>query len=105
MISRIWHGWTTPENADAYETLLKGEILPGIRNRGIAGFRGIDLLRRESQGEIEFVTILWFDTWDSIREFAGRDYERSVVPPKARALLARYDSVAQHYDVKLALEL
>lgn len=46
MISRIWHGWTTPENADAYEALLKSEIFIGIRNRGIAGFRGIQLLRR-----------------------------------------------------------
>jgi hypothetical protein len=37
MISRIWHGWTTLEKADAYETLLKNEIFIGIRERQIHG--------------------------------------------------------------------
>jgi hypothetical protein len=57
MISRIWHGWTTPVNADAYEALLKSEIFTGIQDRHIAGYRGIKLLRREVGVEVEFVTI------------------------------------------------
>lgn len=105
MISRIWHGWTTSDNADAYESVLKSEILPGIQHRRIPGYRGIDLLRRESDRETEFITILWFDTSDAIREFAGPDYEQAVILPKDRAFLSRYDSHVQHYDVKLALEL
>lgn len=105
MISRIWHGWTTPENADVYESVLKNEILPGIQHRRIPGYRGIDLLRRESDRETEFITISWFDTWDAIREFAGPDYEQAVILPKDRVFLSRYDSQVQHYDVKLALEL
>ena len=72
MISRIWHGWTTPGNADKYEALLKEEIFVGIQNRKIGGFNGIQLLRREVGQEIEFVTIMLFDSIDSIREFAGR---------------------------------
>jgi len=105
MISRIWHGWTSLQNADAYEALLKAEILPGIQGRRMTGYRGIDLLRRNHEREVEFVTVMWFDSYDAIREFAGEDYEKAVVPSKARALLSRFDSHSQHYDVVLALEL
>jgi hypothetical protein len=101
MISRIWHGWTTPANADAYETLLKEEIFVGIANRQIAGYRGIHLLRRDLGDEVEFVTIMWFDSLDNVREFAGDDYEVAVVPPAARAVLARFDARSQHYEVRV----
>lgn len=101
MISRIWHGWTTPLNADAYETLLKDEIFAGIQNREIPGYRGIQLLRREVGGEVEFVTIMLFDSLDAVRAFAGEDYEAAVVPPKAQALLARFDERSQHYQVRV----
>jgi hypothetical protein len=101
MISRIWHGWTTPANADAYETLLKEEIFVGIANRQIAGYRGIHLLRRDLGDEVEFVTIMWFDSLDSVRVFAGDDYEVAVVPPAARAVLAHFDARSQHYEVRV----
>jgi heme-degrading monooxygenase HmoA len=104
MISRIWHGWTTPANADAYESLLKSEIFQGIQNRQIIGYRGIHLLRRDVGDEVEFVTIMWFDSIDAVRTFAGEDYEAAVVPPKARELLARFDARSQHYEVKVELE-
>lgn len=100
MISRIWHGWTAPQNADAYESLLKTEIFHGIQNRQIAGFRGIQLLRRELAEEVEFITIMTFDSLEAIRAFAGEDYEVAVVPPKAQALLARFDARSQHYEIK-----
>jgi hypothetical protein len=100
MISRIWHGWTTPENADAYESLLRGEILPGIRGRHIVGCKSIHLLRRDLGDEVEFVTIMWFDSLDAVRVFAGEDYEVAVVPPEARALLARFDARSSHYEVR-----
>jgi hypothetical protein len=103
MISRIWHGYTTPINADAYEALLKEEIFVGIGNRRIRGYKGIQLLRRESGSEIEFVTIMWFDSIDAVREFAGEDYEGAVVPPKARAILSRFDDRSQHYEVAVEL--
>jgi heme-degrading monooxygenase HmoA len=103
MISRIWHGWTSPGNADAYEALLKSEIFVGIRDRQIAGFRGIQLFRRELNAEVQFVTVMWFDSLDAVRAFAGEDYEVAVVPPKARALLARFDARSQHYEVRAEL--
>jgi antibiotic biosynthesis monooxygenase (ABM) superfamily enzyme len=99
MISRIWHGWTTPENADAYEALLRREIFVGIHERHIEGYRGIQLLRREAGAEMEFITIMWFDSLDAVRVFAGEDYEAAVVPPKARRLLSRFDARSAHYQV------
>ncbi len=100
MISRVWHGWTTPSNAGAYEALLKKEIFLGIERRQIAGYRGIHLFRRTVNTEVEFVTIMWFDSLDAVRDFAGEDYEVAVVPSKARALLSRFDERSQHYEVK-----
>jgi heme-degrading monooxygenase HmoA len=100
MISRIWHGWTTPANADVYEALLKEEIFVGIQERRIRGFKGIQLLRRELEGEVEFVTIMRFESLDAVREFAGEDYEVAVVPDKARAVLAHFDARSQHYELR-----
>lgn len=97
MISRIWHGWTSAGNADAYETLLRGEIFEGIVKGRIPGFLGIDLLRRDGGEEVEFVTIMWFDSLDAVRAFAGPDYETAVVPPAARRLLLRFDARSAHY--------
>jgi heme-degrading monooxygenase HmoA len=103
VIGRIWHGWTAPENADAYEDLLRTEIFVGIQQRHIQGYRGIHLLRRESGGEVEFVTVMWFDSIAAVRAFAGQDYEVAVVPAKARALLSRFDPRSQHYEVRANL--
>jgi heme-degrading monooxygenase HmoA len=100
MISRIWHGWTTPDNADAYERLLRTEIFRGIEQRRLPGFRGIDLLRRVDGATVEFVTIMWFDSLDDVRAFGGADYEAAVVPPAARRLLARFDQRSTHYLVQ-----
>lgn len=104
MISRIWHGWTTPANAGAYEDLLKSEIFTGIKGRNIPGFKSIQLLRRDAGSEVEFVTIMLFDSLDAVRIFAGEDYEAAVVPPKARAILAHFDARSQHYEVEVELE-
>lgn len=105
MISRIWHGWTTPENADAYESLLKSEIFREIQGRQIEGYRGIHLFRRNLDDEVEFVTLMWFDSIEAVRAFAGEDYEVAVVPVKARALLSRFDARSQHYDVRAAKDV
>jgi hypothetical protein len=100
MISRIWHGYTTPENADIYENLLKEEIFVGIGDRNITGYQGIQLFRRDVAGEVEFITVMWFDSVDAVKEFAGEDYEACVVPDKARAILKRFDERSQHYEVR-----
>jgi len=104
MIGRIWHGYTTPENAVVYEKLLKEDIFLSIRNRNIPGFQEIQLFRRDLENEVEFITIMWFDDIESVRAFAGADYEAAVVPPKARAVLARFDERSQHYEVRERLK-
>ncbi|MFW9924154.1 MAG: antibiotic biosynthesis monooxygenase [Candidatus Thorarchaeota archaeon] len=101
MISRIWHGYTTKENAELYEALLEKEIFIGIANQKIKGYHGIQLLRRELEDEVEFLTIMLFDSLESVRCFAGEDYEKAVVPLKAQKLLAHYDQRSQHYQIRI----
>lgn len=99
MISRIWHGWTSHQNADRYEKLLTEEIFVGIESRQIPGYKDIQLLRRQLDHEVEFVTIMRFENLDAVKAFAGADYEACVVPAKARALLAHFDHRSQHYEL------
>jgi len=98
MITRIWRGWTSRQNAPLYQDLLLNEIFPGIESRNIAGFRGISLLRRDIDDEVEFATIMWFDSLEAVKDFAGPHYETAVVPPKARAVLARFETSSAHYE-------
>ena len=97
MIARIWHGFTKPERADAYESMLKPELLPGISKA--KGYRGSYLLRRQAGGEVEFITIMLWDSIDAIRAVAGPDYETAVIPEERRKYLSRYDAKSAHYDI------
>jgi heme-degrading monooxygenase HmoA len=99
VIARVWHGWTTPENADAYEEFLRTTMFPSIH--GVPGFLGADLLRNDLDGEVAFITVTRFDSLDAVRAFAGDDYEQAVIEPEARALLSRYDERSEHYEVVL----
>jgi heme-degrading monooxygenase HmoA len=100
MITRFWRGWTSQENASAYETLLRTTVLPGIHR--IAGYRGAWLLRRDVPEGVEFVTLTLWETLDAVRSFAGDDPELAVVPPAARQLLARFDERSVHYETPIS---
>jgi heme-degrading monooxygenase HmoA len=97
VIARIWHGYTKPGHADTYESMLKPELLPGISK--VKGYRGSYLLRRETGNEIEFVTIVLWDSIDDIRAIAGEDYETAVLPEERRQYLTRYDAKSAHYEI------
>ena len=97
-IKRIWHGWTTPENAYRYQNLLHTEIFPGIESLAIPGYRSIELLRRDLGDEVEFVTIMTFDSLQNVIDFQGEDYSRAYVPDAARLVLKRWDLVAAHFE-------
>lgn len=99
MICRLWRGWTTPDNADAYERIVRGEVIPGIEARHIAGFRHIDLMKCHLGDEVEFQTLMWFDNLEAIIAFMGDDFSVSHVPAAARAVLKRFDDRAAHYEV------
>jgi antibiotic biosynthesis monooxygenase (ABM) superfamily enzyme len=98
-VCRLWRGWATRENAGAYERIVRGEVIPGIEARKIPGFRHIDLMRRELGDEVEFQTLMWFDSLDAIKAFMGEDYAVSHVPAAAQAVLKRFDERAAHFEV------
>jgi hypothetical protein len=98
MIARHWRGWTNPGDADAYETLLRQNVLPGLA--ALSGYRGGYVLRMDGAEEVEFVVINLFDSLDAVKQFAGEDYTVPVFEPEAKRLLSRVETVARHYDVR-----
>ena len=101
MIKRIWHGYTTPENADAYERLLETEIFPGIEAKNIPGYRSIELYRRQLGPEVQFTTVMSFDSLDNVIAFQGEDYSKAYVPAAAQKILQRWDVRSSHHDVRI----
>ena len=99
MICRQWRGWATPENAPRYERILTEDVVPSIEARRIPGFQRIIMMRRDLGNEIEFSTIMWWDSLDAIKGFVGEDIEAVHVPPAAQAVLTRYDQKAIHYEI------
>jgi antibiotic biosynthesis monooxygenase (ABM) superfamily enzyme len=104
MIARIWRGWTKPADAKAYEKLLRDEIFPSIAAQKITGYRGAELFVCDDADEVEFVTLLRFDSMDAVTEFAGPDASKPVISPKAEALITRMEQ-ARHFRVAIANEL
>jgi heme-degrading monooxygenase HmoA len=99
MVARIWEGYTSPANADAYSAFLKTEFLPSVEKKNINGYRKFQLLRNNAADEVRFITIMWFEHLEQIKQFAGEDFEKAVVHPKAQALLKRYDQYSTHFEL------
>jgi heme-degrading monooxygenase HmoA len=99
MILRIWHGWTKPEDATNCETLIRHELTQGAAHQ-VAGYRGAQLLRKRTATEVELITMIWFDSLDAVRAFAGTEYDAAVIAPKVRPLLSRFDTTVEHYEVR-----
>lgn len=97
MIARVWRGYTKPEDADAYEAMLKPELLPGLERA--KGYIGSFLGRRMVADEIEFMTVIFWESLDSIKLIAGPGFESAVIPEERRKYLVRYDSHAAHYEL------
>lgn len=100
MIKRIWNGYTTRENADAYERLLDSFVFPGIEAKKIPGYRSIELMRREVGDEVQFTTVMAFNSLDNVIAFQGADYEAAYVPDEARKVLKRWDQRSTHHEVR-----
>ena len=99
MVARIWEGYTTLENAEAYANFLKTEFLPAVEKKNINGYRKFQLVRKDEDGEVHFITIMWFESLEQIKQLAGDGYEKAVVHPKAQALLKRYDAYSKHFEL------
>ena len=98
-IKRIWHGWTTKENADKYQTILSNEVLPGIEAKNIPGYTKIEVLRIDQDDEVEFVTIMTFDSLQNVIDFQGENYKKCYVPDAAQKVLKRWDLESMHYEL------
>lgn len=97
MILRLWKGRTTPDKADAYEHHATGVVFPKLR--GIPGYLGGRVLRRRTAaGQVEFLVLTEWVSWDAIRAFAGDSPEIAVVEPAARAVLADFDEQVLHFE-------
>jgi heme-degrading monooxygenase HmoA len=101
VILRYWRGWTTQQNADSYQRIVSEQVLPVIAARRLDGYHGAYLLRRDVDHEVEFATVMIFDSLENVRAFAGEDYETAYVPPAAQAVLARFDEKSAHYTTLL----
>lgn len=99
-IKRVWHGWTTPKNAPVYEKLLHDDVFPGIEAKKIPGYRSIELWRRDLADEVEFSTIMTFDSLQNVIDFQGENYEQAYVPDAARKVLKRWDESSLHYETR-----
>lgn len=98
-IKRVWHGWTTTENADSYQSILQNEVIPGIEAKRIPGLRKFEILRFELDEEVEFVTIITFDSLQDVISFQGQDYQKAYVPEAAQKVLKRWDLETLHYEL------
>lgn len=98
-IKRIWHGWTTKENAEKYQHILDKEVLPSIEAKKIPGYKKIEVLKIELEDEVEFITIMTFDSLQNVKDFQGEDYKRCYVPDVAQKVLKRWDKESTHYDL------
>lgn len=97
-IKRIWHGWTTSENADKYQQVLLNEVIPGIEMKNIPGYKSIEVLRQDNEEEVEFITIMTFDSLQNVIDFQGEDYAKCYVPDVAQKVLKRWDQYSSHYE-------
>lgn len=104
-IIRVWKGWTNKENAPVYEELLVSEIFPEVKKKGVKGLKKVSISTQEMNGEVEFLLLLHFDSLESVRTFAGENYETAYIPDKAKLILSRYEKTAKHYEFKKELIL
>jgi len=97
MIARTWRGRATAANAPAYVKHFTETVIPQLK--ALPGHRGAYLLQRELDGEVDLVALTLWESRASIEAFAGQDIGRAHVAPQARAALASFDDVAEHYEV------
>lgn len=98
-VKRVWHGWTTIENADSYLRILQNEVIPSIESKDIPGLKKFEILRMELDEEVEFMTIITFESLQDVIAFQGEDYQKAYVPDAAKKVLSRWDVVIPHYDL------
>jgi heme-degrading monooxygenase HmoA len=97
MIARTWRGTATFAKANDYYRHFTTAVAPHLKN--IDGHKGAFLLRREVDGQVEFVALTLWDSIETVKKFAGPKPEVAIVEPEARAALSAFDDFATHYEV------
>lgn len=98
-IKRVWHGWTTLDNANRYQNILLNDVIPGIEAKSIPGLLKFEVLRLDLPDEVEFVTIISFNSLQDVVDFQGEEYKKAYVPDAAREVLERWDLEIPHYEL------
>ena len=99
-ILRTWKGWTTIENGPIYQNMLVNEVFPIVKRNGVDGLEKVSISTKTMSQEVEFFLVLQFDSIESVKKFAGENYEMAYIPDNAKRVLKRYDNKAEHYELK-----
>ena len=96
MIARIWHGITPASKADEYVEFLQQS---GVRDyQATEGNRGVHLLRRIEGDQAHFLFLTFWDSVESIKRFAGEDYEKARYYPEDEEYLLEFEETVTHYE-------
>lgn len=97
MIARIWHGTTNVEKADKYLDYLNKTGMPDYRRT--AGNLGAYIMRRIENGVAHFFTLTFWDSYDAIRRFAGKNCEKAKYYPEDASFLLEMEPEVKHYEL------
>lgn len=97
MIARTWHGIVPQEKAEAYYNYLKDTGLNDYRNT--KGNVGVQVLRKHENQHTHFLLITYWESYESIREFAGDDFEKARYYPKDKEFLLDLEPFVNHYEI------
>jgi heme-degrading monooxygenase HmoA len=97
MIARQWVGETLESDADTYGKYLEETGIKDIR--ATEGNQGVWLMRRVREGKAEFMVLSLWDSLESIKAFAGHDYEKAVYYPEDKKFLLSLSPYVSHYEV------
>jgi heme-degrading monooxygenase HmoA len=99
VVAREWKGRVAPARAEEYHRYLLGGV---AKLRSVRGSLGVQVMRREEAGAVEFTVISYWESREAIKAYAGQDIEKPHHLPKDRELLLELPTRVLHYDVSLA---
>ena len=100
MIARTWHGRVPAAKADAYYEYLQRTGLADYRST--TGNLGVVVQRRIDAGVADFVLTTFWDSLESIKRFAGENYERARYYPEDDEYLLEREALVTHAEVLMA---
>lgn len=95
-ITRVWHGATKAEYADEY---LQYVIDTGIADyKNTPGNQGVEILRRIDGDLCHFWTVTKWDSYESIKKFAGEEFEKARYYPEDEKYLLEFEPNVIHCE-------